>query len=168
MDNSDTLKRLRKFNLFVLFSASIVFFSCGSDSPTTPNTPAGTILYSRDSISVWLQPSSSGSGRDSLYFSTQNTGGFKIEFTLQADIDTLNSDTSSIPSSRGYWSNYTNAPPASLVNNPVYGIVDHSETIQHNFVSGQSTYYSLAVVLSVTNSTRVHYIRLKNIKITKL
>lgn len=167
MEKIKTLKNFRGLFPVILFILSIIIISCGSDTTTSPNTPAGTILYSRDSISVWLQPSTSANGSDSLYFSTQNTGSFKVEFTLQADIDTLNSDTSSIPQSRGYWSHYTNSPPPSPVQDPVYGVVDHTETLQHNFVSG-STYYSLAVALSVTNSTRVHYIRLKNIKITKL
>src|SRR5258706_3871493 len=88
MDIFKSLKYFQAIILCVLFPVLILVDSCGSDSSTTPNTPPGTVLYSKDSISVWLQPSTFNSGQDSLYFSTSQTGSVEVVYTLQSNIDT--------------------------------------------------------------------------------
>ena len=51
--------------MLLLVSFVSILSSCGDDDPITnnPGVPAGTVMYSADSISVWL--SSVGFARDS-------------------------------------------------------------------------------------------------------
>ena len=159
MDNSGTPKLLRKFYLLVLFSASVLFFSCGSDSVTNPNSPAGTILYTWDSVSVWIQPSGHGTSSDSVTFSTSQTGSVEVIWTLQSNADTA--------FCKPHWGFYTNATPSiPLVN--ITGPVDVRDSTNLNLSSSGSTYFSFAAGLTVTNNPVPYYVRVKNIKIRKL
>src|SRR5688572_8798252 len=92
-----------KIVLIMMFS-SLFMTSCGDDNTTnTTNSPAGTVLYSQDSLSVWIQ-SGSSFARDSVAFSTNESGGFKVEFRLQSNVD-------SSQHSVGYYRYNTNGSP---------------------------------------------------------
>ena len=159
MDNSGTPKLLRKFYLLVLFSASVLFFSCGSDSVTNPNSPAGTILYSRDSVSVWIQPTQHGNSSDSSSFSTTETGSVEVIWTLQSNVDTA--------FCKPHWGFYTNATPSiPLVN--ITGPVDVTDSTNLSLSSSGLTYFSFAASLTVKNNPVPYYVRVKNIVIRKL
>jgi hypothetical protein len=147
------------YYIFSLILLILVMEACGSDTTTNPNTPAGTVLYSKDSISVWLPPSTSSSGSDSTYFSTQQTGGVEVYYTLQSNIDT------SFGSAR--WGFYTNATPAFPLLN-ITGPIDVTDSTNLNFSTQGATYFSFSVRLNVINSTVPYYVRVKNIKIKKL
>ncbi len=151
------IKNILSLALFVLIVSFIV--SCSDNSTSTTTTPAGTVLYSQDSIAVWFQPTDSAIGTDSLYYATTNSGGVKVEYTIESNADSSHA--------YGYYSLYTNASPVSLINNPVFGPVQMGESSNFTFASG-STYFALAVKFIVRHNTTPFYLRIKNIKITKL
>ncbi len=139
----------------------IAFSSCGDDDEqVNPVTPPGTVLYSNDSISVWLQQGVSSSGIDSVYFSTQNTGGVKIEYTIQSNAD-------SSDHSAGFYGIYSNATPAIVYFPNIYSPINEQHSSNFNFAQG-STYFAFSVRLVVNNSSMTRYVRLINIKVTKL
>lgn len=134
--------------------------SCSDDSTTpTPVTPAGTVLFSADSIAVWLPAGGMSYGSDSTYFSTGVTGGIKLEFTLQSNVDT--------PTALGRWDLYTNAPPPIPYFAAITEPRDEFFSFNQNTVSGL-TYFALAIKLNTYNSVIPRYVRIKNIKLTKL
>ena len=148
------------FTLIIFsFCLGLIFMSCGDDSTVTPTTPPGTVLFSKDSISVWLLPGGFQEGTDSVYFSTQNSGGVSIEFTLQSNAD-------STDHAIGYYGIYTNATPAIPYFPYIYFPVNEPFSTNLNFSTG-TTYFSFSVRLTVNNSTTAHYVRLINIKVTK-
>ena len=136
------IKNILSLALFVLIVSFIA--SCSDNSTSTTTTPAGTILYSQDSIAVWIPASQIAYGQDSLYYSTTNTGGVKVEFTVQSNADSTHSV--------GNWSIYTNATPAVILNHPILDSIDSQESINFNFSASGSTYFALAVRLGVNNS----------------
>lgn len=139
----------------------LLFSSCSDDDNTTnTNTPSGTVLYSNDSLSVWLQQGISSSGIDSAYFSTQNTGGVKIEFTIQSNAD-------STDHSEGYYGIYSNATPVIVYFPNIYSPINQQYSSNFNFAQG-STYFAFSVRLAVNHSSITRYVRLINIKVTKL
>jgi|SRR4030095_533881 len=148
----------KNYPLFILFIFTSLLASCGDDDKPT-NTPGGTVLYSKDSISVWLSPSTFSEGADSVYYSTSNAVPVRVEFTLQSNADSTHS--------LGYWFFITNStPPEPYVPN-IFSPVDEQKTFTLNF-NPLSTYFSFAVRLRVNNSTILHYVKLKNIKVTTL
>lgn len=153
--------KLRIMNILRIASfiiLGVIMYSCGNDSVTTPTTPSGTVLFSEDSLSVRLQPGSA-SGGDTVYVSMESTGGLKIEFNLESNADSTHAI--------GYYGVYTNATPTFTYDPLVYRTTDEYFTTNLNFANG-TTYFSFAVRLYVTNSTMLHYIKLKNVKVTKL
>jgi hypothetical protein len=147
-------------SLFILMLCAIFVNSCGDGSTTnTTNSPAGTVLYSQDSLAVWIQ-SGSSFARDSIAFSTSETGGFKVEFRVQSNAD-------SSQHSVGYYRYNTNGLPLVVMLPDIYFPIDEQYTSNFNFASG-STYSSFAVKLTTTGTASPFYVRLKNIKITKL
>ena len=133
--------------------------SCSDDTVTTPVTPAGTVLYSYDSISVWLTAGGVSSGSDSIYFSVNETGGVNLEFTLQSNVDT--------PTALGRWDLYTNTTPVIPYFAAITEPRDEFFSLNQNTAAGL-TYFALAIKLNTYNSTIARYVRIKNIKLTKL
>lgn len=137
---------------------SLFISSCGDDS--TPANPTSGVIFSFDSISIWLQPGGVSEGVDSIYYSTENSGRVTIEFTLQSDAD---SNDHAI----GYYGMYTNATPPVPYQPYIYSPVNEPFFTNLNFNSPGETYFAFSVRLNVNNSTTAHYVRLKNIKVTK-
>ena len=141
----------------MLVSFISIVSSCGDDTTTNnPGTPAGTVLYSADSISVWL--SATGFAKDSAAYSTTETGSVKVEFTLQSNVDT--------PSAYGRFGFYTNATPVVPYIADIYFPRDEPFFTNLSFASG-STYFAFTVQLNNYLPTYPRYVRLKNVKVTK-
>ncbi len=141
----------------ILISFVFALSSCGDDNTTgTTVTPPGTVLFSRDSISVWL--SSTGFSRDSNSYSTSETGSVKVEFTIQSNVDT--------PSAYGKFGFYTNATPAVTYFPDIFAPRDELFSTNLSFASG-STYFAFSVQLNNYLPTFPRYVRLKNVKVTK-
>ena len=153
------LKNIFMKYILILLLVSIISIvsSCSDDTTTsTTVTPPGTVLFSRDSISVWL--SSTGFSRDSNYYSTTETGSVKVEFTLQSNVDT--------PSAYGKFGFYTNATPVVPYIADIYAPRDEPISSNLSFASG-STYFAFSVQLNNYIPTFPRYVRLKNVKVTK-
>ena len=147
-----------KYLLFLML-VSFVFAlsSCGDDNTTnTTVTPPGTVLFSRDSISVWL--SGVGFSRDSNYYSTTETGSVKVEFTLQSNIDT--------PFAIGRYGFYTNATPVVPYIPEIVSPRDELFSTNLSLASG-STYFAFSASLNNYSALVPRYVRLKNVKVTK-
>ena len=134
-----------------------VLSSCSDDSTTGSTvTPPGTVLFQRDSISIWL--SGVGYSRDSSYYSSTETGSVKVELTLQSNIDT--------PSAKGHFGFYTNATPTVPY---FYDIVSpRDEVFSTNLgLAAGSTYFSFAATMNVYTLGIPRYVTLRNVKVTK-
>lgn len=144
--------------LLLLVSIVSIVSSCSDDDTTTnnPGVPAGTVMYSADSISVWL--SSTGFARDSVSYSTSETGSVKVEFTIQSNVDT--------PSAYGKFGFYTNSTPALTYFPDIYAPRDEPFSLNQNLASG-STYFAFMVQLNNYNSIFPRYVRLRSVKVTK-
>lgn len=149
---------MKQAAIFLLIIITSMMYSCGDDT-ITPNSPAGTVLYSRDSLSVWIQ-SGSSFARDSVSFSTNETGSFKVEFRLQSNVD-------SSLHAVGFYRYNTNGSPSVVMLPDIYFPRDEQYTSNFSFASG-STYSSFVVKLTTTGTVSPFYVRLKDIKITKL
>lgn len=143
--------------LLLLVSIISIVSSCGEDTTTNnPGTPAGTVLYSADSISVWL--STTGFAKDSAAYSTTETGSVKVEFTLQSNVDT--------PSAYGRYGFYTNATPVVPYIPDIFYPLDIPFYTNLSFASG-STYFAFTVQVNNNISTYPRYVRLRSVKVTK-
>ncbi|HWA06586.1 MAG TPA: hypothetical protein VG961_08560 [Ignavibacteria bacterium] len=143
--------------LLLLVSIISIISSCSDDTTTNnPGVPPGTVMYSADSISVWL--SSTGFARDSVYYSTSETGSVKVEFTIQSNVDT--------PSAYGKFGFYTNATPVVPYYPDIYAPRDEPFSTNLSFASG-STYFAFMVQLNNYLPTFPRYVRLKSVKVTK-
>ena len=148
------------YPLFILFIIISLLASCGDDSTTNNNnTPAGTVLYSKDSLSVWIQSGTSFVS-DSVSFATSETGGVKVEFQVQSNAD---SSLHAI----GFYRYYSNATPAIVMLSDIYFPIDNQHNGNFNLASG-STYFSFVTKITTNGAIQPFYVRLKNIKITKL
>ncbi len=143
--------------LLLLVSIISIVSSCSDDTTTNnPGVPPGTVMYSADSISVWL--SSTGFARDSVSYSTSETGSVKVEFTIQSNVDT--------PSAYGKFGFYTNATPSVPYYPDIYAPRDEPFSTNLSFASG-STYFAFMVQLNNYLPTFSRYVRLKSVKVTK-
>ncbi len=144
--------------LLLLVSIVSIVGSCSdNDTPTNnPGVPPGTVMYSADSISVWL--SSTGFARDSVAYSTSETGSVLVEFTIQSNVDT--------PSAYGKFGFYTNATPVVPYFPDIYAPRDEPFSTNLSFASG-STYFAFMVQLNNYLPTFPRYVRLKSVKVTK-
>ena len=144
--------------MLLLVSFVSILSSCGDDDPITnnPGVPAGTVMYSADSISVWL--SSVGFARYSVSYSTSETGSVLVEFTIQSNVDT--------PSAYGKFGFYTNATPVVPYIPNIYYPLDIPFSTNLSFASG-STYFAFMVQLNNYVPSFQRYVRLKNVKVTK-
>lgn len=143
--------------LLLLVSIISIISSCSDDTATNnPGVPPGTVMYSADSISVWL--SSTGFARDSVSYSTSETGSVKVEFTIQSNVDT--------PSAYGKFGFYTNATPVVPYTADIYAPRDEPFSTNLSFASG-STYFAFSVQLNNYTSIFPRYVRLKTVKVTK-
>ena len=151
----------KKITLFLLpVILFLIFSSCGNENNNSIADPSGTILFQKDSISVWILPSVSNSGKDTVYFSREDYGGVKIEFTLQSNADSTHS--------YGYWGVYTNATPTFPIIPVIQGSVNRDILIDNlNFNAYHDTYFAFGIRFYVKNSDVPYYVRIKNIKITK-
>jgi hypothetical protein len=147
-----------KYILLLLLVCFVSIISSCSDDTTTnnPGVPAGTVMYSADSISVWL--SSTGFARDSVSYSTSETGSVKVEFTIQSNVDT--------PSAYGKFGFYTNATPVVPYTPDIYAPRDEPFSTNLSFATG-STYFAFSVQLNNYTPTFPRYVRLKSVKVTK-
>lgn len=147
------------YPVIICLFIGLLFSACGDDDPVNPGTPSGTVLYSRDSLSVWLQPSTFAEGSDSVYYSISTAAAVRVEFTLQSNADSTHA--------RGYYFFTTNSSvPEPYVPN-VLAPIDELRSYTLDF-SPLSSFFSFAVRLIVNSSAVPYYVRLKNIKVTKL
>lgn len=147
-----------KYILLLLLVCFVSIISSCSDDTTTnnPGVPAGTVMYSADSISVWLR--STGFARDSVSYSTSETGSVKVEFKIQSNVDT--------PSAYGKFGFYTNATPVVPYTPDIYAPRDEPFSTNLSFATG-STYFAFSVQLNNYTPTFPRYVRLKSVKVTK-
>ncbi len=140
---------------------ALIISSCGDDNTTNtnPNTPSGTVLYSQDSMSVWINPIGSGQSRDSVSYSISTPTAIKVEFTVQSNAD-------STYAVGYYFFNTNSSPPEPYVPN-ILSPVDQPVSLTFN-VNPLSTYFNFSVRLIVNGSTIPYYVRLKSIKVTKM
>ncbi len=152
---------IRPVSIIVIALSSLIMIqSCGdSNTSTNPESPAGTVLYSWDSVNVWLPAGTSASGTDSVIFSTIETGSVKVEFTIQSNIDGIHA--------KARWGFYTNATPVVPYIPTISGPIDEPFSANLSLAAG-STYFGFAVSMNISNSTEWYYVKLKNVKITKL
>jgi hypothetical protein len=146
-------------NFVFLILQVVIFSSCDNDSNSVGTKTPELIIFSQDSLSVWLEPSVSASGSDSAYYSINAVGELKVEFTLQANADSTHSI--------GYWGIYTNATPSIPIIPVIISTIDVQSSANLNFNKNGETYFAFGMRLYVKNSTIPHYARLKNIKITR-
>ncbi|MBN8583983.1 MAG: hypothetical protein J0M37_02720 [Ignavibacteria bacterium] len=143
--------------LLLLVSFVSIISSCSDDTTTNnPGVPAGTVMYSADSISVWL--SSTGFARDSVSYSTSTSGNVLVEFTLQSNVDT--------PSAYGRFGFSTNSTPVPVYFPDIFAPRDEPFSLNQNLAAG-STYFSFVVQLNNYTPTFPRYVRLKSVKVTK-
>ena len=156
--------KLHKF-LFIpaAFIAVILFSSC-SDDNTTNNPPASNVLFSQDTLSASVNAGSTGISTDAAGFSQTITATqVKIEYSLQSNADSSFGASGSYRDS----TNGTPIPPSPLTIN-VYGPVDTTYSFTYN-VASQPFHAGFNVTMNVTQPNAVtRYIRLTNIKVTKL
>lgn len=153
------MKTHQIIKIFLLISSAIIVNSCGDDTTTnTPVIPSGTVLYSQDSMSVWIQ-TSSGEGHDSVSYSISTPTAVKVEFTLQSNADSSHA--------MGYYFFNTNSSPAEPYIPNVLEPIDQliSQTYSSNPLS---TYFNFSARLKVSGGSMPYYIKLKNIKVMKL
>ncbi|MBE2217349.1 MAG: hypothetical protein IAE90_04035 [Ignavibacteria bacterium] len=146
------------FSAFLIILVSMLA-SCSDDDTTTnnPGVPAGTVMYAADSISVWL--SSTGFAKDSVSYSTSETGSVKVEFMIQSNVDT--------PSAYGKFGFYTNAIPVVPYIPDIYAPRDEPFSTNLSFASG-STYFAFMVQLNNYLPVFPRYVRLRSVKVTKM
>lgn len=143
----------------VSFFSLIIFQSCGDNSSNTNHgSPAGTVLYSKDSVNVWLQPGSVAFGTDSVSYSTSESGSVLVEFTIQSNADSVHAI--------GKWGFHTNATPVVPYQPNIYMPIDEPFSTNLSLAAG-STYFGFAATLNISNSSIWYYVKLKNVKITK-
>lgn len=143
--------------LLLLVSFVSIISSCSDDTTTNnPGVPAGTVMYSADSISVWL--SSTGFAGDSVSYSTSTSGNVLVEFTLQSNVDT--------PSAYGRFGFSTNSTPVPVYFPDIFAPRDEPFSLNQNLAAG-STYFSFVVQLNNYNSIFPRYVRLRSVKVTK-
>ncbi len=148
---------MKYISILLLVSIASILSSCGEDDTTnTPVTPPGTVLYSADSISIWL--SSTGLAEDSVSYSTSESGGVLVEFRIQSNVDTT--------SAYGKFGFYTNATPVVPYLSDIYFPVDEPFLTSLTLASG-STYFAFSVKLNNYILTFPRYVRLKDVKVTK-
>ncbi|MCC7158557.1 MAG: hypothetical protein IT281_03360 [Ignavibacteria bacterium] len=151
---------MRPFLIAAIAVCSLIMFqSCSdNDSTTNPGSQAGTVLYSWDSVNVWLPAGTSASGTDSVNFSTSEAGSVKVEFTIQSNVDGIHA--------KARWGFYTNATPVVPYIPVINGPIDEPFSKNLSLAAG-STYFGFAVSLNIANSTEWYYVKLKNVKVTK-
>lgn len=149
---------MRYLLVLLLISFVSILSSCSDDDTTTNNPviPPGTVMYSADSISVWL--SATGFARDSVAYSTSTSGNVLVEFTLQSNVDT--------PSAYGRFGFSTNSTPVPVYFPDIYAPRDEPFSTNLSFASG-STYFAFMVQLNNYVSTFPRYVRLRSVKVTK-
>ena len=148
---------MKYISILILAAIMVTISSCGDDTTTNNNpTPPGTVLFSRDSISVWL--SGNGYSRDSNYYETSESGSVLVELTLQSNIDT--------PYAAGHFGFYTNATPVVPYTYNIVSPRDEAFSTNLGLASG-STYFSFAASLNNYSSLIPRYVRLLNVKVTK-
>jgi len=139
----------------VIFTALLIF-SC-SDNNTTTNQPTSDVLFTMDSISVWL--SGSGSGNNSYTFQQATTAGrVKVEYTVQTNVDSVNS--------MAWVKDSSNGSIPHVVEQQYYWNVDSLVSYTMD-IPAQPIHLRLEARLNVYGGSFSYYIRLKNIKVTK-
>ena len=143
--------------LLIVIAAFLLFPSCGEDT-VDQQTPVGTVLFSMDSLSVWLNPGS-GNGNNSItYEQTIQASSLKVEYFVETNVDSLHSEAWVRDSSNG--------SPPHLVEQYIYWYSDSLYSYSMD-VPYQPFHIKLEVRLHTYSSVIPHYIRLKNIKVTK-
>lgn len=153
------IKLLKISKFATLLLAAVLFSSCGDDNTTTnPQTPTGTVLYNSDSMSVWIT-STFGQGRDSVSQTISTPTAIKVEFTLQSNADSTYA--------LGYYFFNTNSSPAQLYEPNILSPVDMPVSLTFN-ANPLSTYFNFSIRLIVNSGSIPYFVKLKNIKVTKL
>ena len=147
------------YRILTITLLTLTFFSCGDDDTTTnPQTPSGTVLYSADSMSVWIT-SSFGEGSDSVSKTISTPTAIKVEFTVQSNADSTHA--------LGYYFFNTNSSPAQLYEPNILSPVDMPVSLTFN-TNPLSTYFNFSIRLKVSSGSIPYFVKLKNIKVTKL
>lgn len=153
------IKLLSISKLTILLLTVVLFSSCGDDDTTTnPQTPSGTVLYSADSMSVWIT-TSFGEGSDSVSKTISTPTAIKVEFTVQSNADSTHA--------LGYYFFNTNSSPAQPYEPNILSPVDKPVSLTFN-TNPLSTYFNFSIRLIVSSGSIPYFVKLKNIKVTKL
>lgn len=150
--------RRKNISLGILVCSITLFFvSCKDDD--TPVTPTNPVIFTLDSLAVWLQPGGSGFASGSQTFEqTTTASSVKVEYTVQTNADSIHSEAWVRDSSNG--------TPPHPVETYYYWNVD-SLVSYFMDIPSQPIYIKLEVRLRTYNNDIPRYVRLRNIKVTK-
>lgn len=150
---------LNKILGFTLLALAVILTSCGDDDTiNNPVNPPGTVLYSADSMAVNIN-TMFGDSHDSISYSFSSENAIKVEFTLQSNADSTHA--------LGYYYINTNSTPATIYEPNIIAPIDQAFSTTYN-TTPLSTYINFSIRVIVTNGTVPYYVKLKNIKVTKL
>src|SRR3989304_100895 len=147
---------MKYFNVILI--AAILFFPSFSDDVVNQETPIGTVFFNLDSLSVWLQPGTGNGTNSQIFQQTISASKVKIEYTIQTNVDSIHSVSCVRDSSNG--------TPSHPVEQYYYWNVDSAVSYIMD-IPTQPIHLKLEVKLNTYGSIISHYIRLKNIKVTK-
>lgn len=98
-------------------------------------------------------------GSDSVSRTISTATAIKVEFTVQSNADSTHA--------RGYYFFNTNSSPAEPYEPNIISPVDKLISLTFN-TSPLSTYFNFSIRLIVNSGSIPYYVKLKNIKVTKL
>jgi hypothetical protein len=140
--------------------ALILVASCSDDSSTSSVLPPGSVLYSLESLNVILSAPNSYSFQQVIFGQTVSANRVKVEYLLQTNADSINSIAR--------FQDSTNASPERSREQFLYSPVDSSLSYMLD-IPAQPFYLSFRAKLNTYQSGgTVYFIRLKNIKATKV
>ncbi len=145
------------FYVIISLLLPLIFASC-SDDVVDNGTPVGTVFFSIDSLSVWLQPGTGNGINSQIFQQTISASKVKVEYTIQTNVDSTHS--------AAWVQDSSNGTPSHPVEQYYFRNVDSAVSYTVD-IPAQPFYIKLEVKLNIYGSIIPHYIRLKNIKVTK-
>ena len=146
-----------KYINVLLITAIISFYSC-SDDIINQEDPVGTIYFNFDSIPIWFSPGNNSGYSSYTFQQTISASRVKVEYIIQTNADSTHSEAVVKDSSNG--------TPVHPVVQYYYRNVDSALSYTMDIPS-QPIHLKLEVEMNTYFSLIPHYIRLKNIKVTK-
>jgi hypothetical protein len=147
--------------LCLLVIIALIIPSCGDDNTTTPNTPTSSVLFTWDTLQA-VVTNTGFSSNSTSFTQTISATQVRIEYRLQSNAD----------SSAGAFGSYLDStngspvPPSPMTIN-IYAPIDTSYSFIYN-VPTQPFYAGFKAQMFVSQNTVLRYLRLINIKITKV